>query len=1119
VAGLFVTLAQLIKAAFDPAESSTLPEAPGVIADVTQWLSGLENNSASVDVSLSSLQDLLKKFSPPGTTGFGDSVLVRMLEHSYPRIANLLTLLGVVEYVPTPPSHHLIHWDKFQTLLTTPQVLFKDLETKAGLDDANKALVNTHLLTVQLAALLLSPRPLLFMEHNGQGIGALPAAPADGTFDVPATSPLKLLFNAPLLFKLELPSPIQGLGPNEQGVKDFLKYLTEHNWPGPDLPTLPAPEVNSPPVILPKFFPGSLKFGAAISLNDRTRLYKDFLIAPGWKVHVDGAQPQAATPGFNLVYDGAKWTLAEAQPAGSLPPALLTADLQRDPANTMSLFNAGPLFAELDHVSGFARLNLPDPTLKRPLFTVGLRITGLRAGLKSEYLSFLGISDALRVSMDLEAAYDEGRGLRVQGAGGGPASLGIDFVQPIHQTIGAGGTQLTIEQVRLRVESTLMANGLGVRANARMSVSALLGPVTATISDFGAWAGRSGDQNFGVLGPSGVGVNIDAGIVQGGGFLAESPPDSRRFLGALALKVLALGVGAFGIYEQTQAQRTSFVVIMGARFPGIQLGFGFMLTGIGGMVGINRRADLDQLSARLASGAAGNVLFCEDPVRNAPALFNDLAAFFPPADGVFLVGPTLQLGWLYIVRLDLGVLIELPGPSKIIVVGSARAVIPGLGSAVPLVYIRIDILGGVDFAAALVFFDASLVDSSVLSIFTLTGDASFRFSYGASPYVLLSIGGFHPSFNPEPIKIRKLARASAGYSISAGVHIWMRSTFYFAFTPNTLQLGGGIEAGMDIGPVGAHGHFSFDALVQFKPFWFEFNISAGFDIEFDDVTLCSINVDGKASGPGPLVISAGLSFKVLFVRFRFHETFTLGSGNGDVQKVDTNVLAELVKEVGRIENVHAEDAEHSVILKKTAVQGIALVSAVSKINWTQRLAPFDVRLDRFGGAPLAQPYQVSLTVTDVGITADPVKDAFGIGSYSNVNASEALNNHTFNTEKAGIALSRGVKPGGTPKTISITLDVIHIPAPNTLLTTMYTGVAAWHVPEAMHGAIGSPGGPASVAPSEPIVKVHDESWLALDGKGGVIADGVSGFGAFQAARAGGGFAVPTRQASLNLAGV
>jgi hypothetical protein len=415
-----------------------------------------------------------------------------------------------------------------------------------------------------------------------------------------------------------------------------------------------------------------------------------------------------------------------------------------------------------------------------------------------------------------------------------------------------------------------------------------------------------------------------------------------------------------------------------------------------------------------------------------------------------------------------------------------------------------------------VFFDASLVDSSVLSIFTLTGDASFRFSYGANPYALLSIGGFHPSYNPEPIKIRKLARASAGYSINSGIHIWMRSTFYFAFTPNTLQLGGGVEAGLEIGPVGAHGYFTFDGLVQFRPFYFAFEISAGFDIHFRDISLCSVDIHGKVSGPGPLVINASVSFKVLFARFSFDRTFSLGSGNGDVQKVDVAVLDELLKEIIRIENVHAVDAEHAVILKKNAVQGVALVSAVSRVNWTQRLVPFDIRLERFGGAPLARQYQVSLT-TDMA--TEPVEDTFGLGSYANVNASQSLNNDTFHREKAGIALSQGVKPGGTKVDKQIRLSVIHIPAPRTLFELLFDNVSAWHVSEAMHGAVGAPGGRASVAPTQPIVKVHDETWRALNSQGGVIATDVSALGAFQAARAGGGFAVPVNEDSLNLAGV
>ena len=72
------------------------------------------------------------------------------------------------------------------------------------------------------------------------------------------------------------------------------------------------------------------------------------------------------------------------------------------------------------------------------------------------------------------------------------------------------------------------------------------------------------------------------------------------------------------------------MAVLGIRFrPGIQLGFGFELTGVGGLVGYHRRADPDALRARLGSGAAGDVLFCDDPVANAPALLGDLDALFP----------------------------------------------------------------------------------------------------------------------------------------------------------------------------------------------------------------------------------------------------------------------------------------------------------------------------------------------------------------------------------------------------------------------------------------------------------------------------------------------------------
>jgi hypothetical protein len=1117
----FETLADLIQEVIDPAASGNLPPAPEVIQNLGDWLSELTDFSRRVDQDLSKLPSLLNHLKPPGAPDLGDSMLVRMLQHAFPRVAEGLTLLGLIEYHFDAGKlvRHTIRWDQVSELTSRPAGLLKDsLAGKIDAADA-KGIVNAHLLSVQLAAILLAPRPMLLMEHDGQGIASLPTELKDGSMN-PVENSWKPLNDAPWLFKLELPTPghLKLLKPVAADVATFLSYLEKRRIPPgssnplnpldvPALPTLnnlPAPDPGSPPgsPVLPTFRRGSVQFGVAARWDGPSNT--TFPLGRGWQATVQ----RAATTRMELIYNGTAWDL-QIEPQDQLAE-FFTASIQN--SETLRLFETAGLIAEMKEVSAFARLNNPD--VNGPRFTLGLRVAGLSAGLKSdEYLSVFGLTQALQASIDIDTAYDEGRGLRVQAAGKETPALGIDFVQPINRSFGAGGVSLTLRQARLRLETRAEDGGLALQFKLRLSLEAQLGPVNATITDFGAWAGRSGGQSFGVLGPQGVGVRIDAGLVQGGGFMAESPPDSGRFLGALALKVLAIGVGAFGIYERTPENRLSFAVVIGARFPGIQLGFGFMLTGIGGMVGINRRADVDQLASRLASGASGNVLFCDDPVHNAPALFNDLAAFFPPADGVFILGPTVQLGWLFIVRMDLGVLIELPGPSHILIVGSARATIPGLGSAVPLVNLRIDIIGDIDLAASLIRFDASLVDSTVLGVFSLTGDSAFRFSYGASAYVLLSIGGFHPSYNPEPIKIRKLARASAGYSTDAGIKIWMRSLFYFAFTPNTLQLGGAVEAGLEIGPVAAHGHYSFDALVQFKPFYFQFDISAGFDIEFHGHSICSVDLDGHVSGPGPLVISARVSLKILFWRPSFHKTFTLGSGNGDVQTIDVDVLEKLLAEVPKIENVHVEDNERTVVLKKSTPGDIALVSASSKIVWAQRLAPFDVRLERFGGTPLTRQFQVGLATP--GKKIDTVKDVFGLGSYANVDASQSLNNDAFHREKAGLILGHEIVIDSLAVDCTIAVKVYKVPAPKPLFEL----VAAWHLSPGLQEATGGHSSPARAKTGPELVRVKDESWRARGAAGGVLADGVSAFQAFQTARSGQGFAVPVVEESIDLAGV
>jgi hypothetical protein len=91
----------------------------------------------------------------------------------------------------------------------------------------------------------------------------------------------------------------------------------------------------------------------------------------------------------------------------------------------------------------------------------------------------------------------------------------------------------------------------------------------------------------------------------------------------------------------------SFLAILGAAFlPPIQLSFGFSLDRVGGIVGINRRADTEALRAAERTGTAGDVLFAIRPPASPLALVTAADRLFPFNRATPLIGPSLKVSWL-----------------------------------------------------------------------------------------------------------------------------------------------------------------------------------------------------------------------------------------------------------------------------------------------------------------------------------------------------------------------------------------------------------------------------------------------------------------------------------------
>ena len=523
---------------------------------------------------------------------------------------------------------------------------------------------------------------------------------------------------------------------------------------------------------------------------------------------------------------------------------------------------------------------------------------------------------------------------------------------------------------------------------------------------------RSGNAPAIVIGPlppNALRAHLDAGPISGAGGLTVLADGVN---GALSLNLGVMQVAALASLRRAGTE-PSFAAVMAAGFsPGIQLSFGFQISRIGGVIGINRSLDQPALAAKLRDGSAGEALFPLDVGSSAGRALQALEAILPPHRGSSVAGPTLRLSWLEVAgqgfcSLDLGVIVELPGPQRIVVVGVARAGIP------PVLKLRIDVLGVLDFQRRLVAIDASLVDSGLLGIFSIYGDVAFRMSWGSPAYTVVSVGGFYPGFRPEPAEIPPMRRV--GFHLDVPIPgIDLRAEGYFAVTSNTIQLGGHYEAAIEAAGCGAHGFLTLDAIVQFSPFHVHADVSAGFEVEVFGLTFGGISLEGTIDGPGPVTIHGRLTVETFLKDFHFDETFTFGSAGAQPAIPGARAAQVLRDEATGPQTLTAVGgSDPSVVLAPLPVPpDLALVLPRGGVAWRQKRVPLTIPIDRLDGAPLGSVQRVKASVPNQ--TAE-VDDLFAPGSFITLSNAEALNRPPFDNLPAGVVSAGGADLHPQPK--------------------------------------------------------------------------------------------------------
>lgn len=1061
------------------------------IQDLQQFSSGLDGSG--VDQWLAKFHALISN------NEIRDSLLVRALQMRLPRLAEALTFLGIVEFQFEPDNSRVrsfkLHRSRLERLTTDPGGYAADVTPDGGLGlllTKIQKIKDVKAMQVLSLLWLAAPDELLKMDYRKEGFTALPLAGNPGVSLQELINLIQSPFRLPLPFKppLTLAEIKAQAGPAADGELGHVALLG------------PNGDAEDPAN-------GLQDFGIELQLKDpQTVAKKKFDLGKGWGVEFSATNSAPTT--YRLILDGNHLdTRVNPDAKGDLRVALTKRAADGGSAILIGSTNGTHLKIQA------ARFGL-ELHEQKALFDLLGQLQRIEFALKADFLKFLqfglDLPALLVFDSDVDVRYVQDKGLTGQGSAGGPPALGLQFAKALNLRIGSGSAGLQVDQVVVRLEANLGGGGVRYRAIMRYGARARIGPLSAVMEGAGTWVGRWHEGTAGLLPPDGVGLSLQAGPVNGGGFLRIV--SENELAGALQLKILGIGAFAYGLFKTLPGGEASFVALIGIRLPppGVQLSFGFAISGFGGLIGINRRSDTDLLRERLASGAAGNVLFNDNPVANAPRLLGDMQQFFPDEKGIFLVGPSLQINWLYLLRLDVAVVIELPGPRKIFIAGSARMVVGSEEFA--LVYLRMDFVGGIDLTKSLLFFDAALVNSHVLGVFRITGGVALRITYGDNGYFLFSVGGFHPSFNPGALELPKLARA--GTSMDIGI-AWLKMETYLALTSNTFQFGSRVEAGVQIGPISAHGWFGFDALVQFEPFHFVARVDAGFDVEVEGISLCGVRVEGDLSGPGPLVLRARASVELLFFDVSADVTITLNDNPPAAPQAIPNVLEHLKGELSKPENLRAEGQENSVLLKPPP-EGAPpnLIAPISELIWEQKRVPLDLPIQRLEGVELGAWHTLHVTSGDPNEARE--EDWFGVGTYLELSDGEALNNARFAKQRSGVRVGVGGFAVGASETKTIEIELVKIQAPVLVLLPGKHAIAQY-LPAALIQVLGERGGGARLRAGAPGVTVQQEKWNTLTGAGALQAQNLNSVQAFVHVKQNGGVAVPAVEKTVNLAGV
>jgi hypothetical protein len=499
----------------------------------------------------------------------------------------------------------------------------------------------------------------------------------------------------------------------------------------------------------------------------------------------------------------------------------------------------------------------------------------------------------------------------------------------------------------------------------------------AVVEDAGItiqWTGGANAIDVTPKPPSAAGLRINTGLLTGGGYLRYKE-DTREYGGVLDLQLAKIGITAVGLIG---TEPFSLVVVIGVRFtPKIELSFGFTLSGVGGLLALERRLDSDALRKGIREGAVAMLLFPEDPVASAPKILDRLAQVFPPQAGGFVVGPMVELGWgsqAGFVKARLGIVLALPDP-RIVILGALQIGVPSadVDPKLRIVDLRAEIFGEItpDYFLLIV----SLAGSKIAAI-SVSGDIGLLIRWNGGAAFALSVGGFHPKYTP-PRELADLHRIALQMSPPVPI-LKVRAEAYFAITGNSIQFGGGVWFSADIGVVSGEAWLTVDALFQWAPrIYFVFVVDCGVTIKAFGETVAGVSFHGELSGTRPWHLEGYAEVTILFWTARLAIPATEW-GERDTSAALPVSATEQVKQALSKDSAWTPQLPSGADSWVRLVEDRAtplLVHPLGALEVKQLSVPLETQIDRIGSSPVTSRRVNLADPTVGGIAAAAVSHA------------------------------------------------------------------------------------------------------------------------------------------------